>query len=159
MRSLVLLIAITGCGPGTAGNGTVQIFIAAEDTIPNGLDAGSGEDNIVDGWQVRYDKFLVTVGNFRAWRSISPDDRLNEPRVWVLDMKALPTAGFVLATFTNASDARYDKVGFDLQNTPANAMKAEVTSQADFAMMQANRYSVYFEATLEKAGARTITVK
>jgi hypothetical protein len=152
--SLILLGLAAGCGP-SHGNGSVQVFLAAEDTIPDGLEPGSGEENIMDGWKVTYDKFLLTFGNFRAARASEPELALSEPRVLVVDMKALPTGGFVFAHFTDAAAVRYDKVGFDLPNASSAAKKADITSQADYAMMVSGGYSVYVEATLHKPGGQS----
>ncbi len=150
MRLVCIVLCLAGCS--TRGSGTAQVFIAAEDTIPDGLEPGNDEENVRDGWMVTYDKFLLAIGNFRATRLAEPELMLSAPAIYVLDMKALPTAGFVLATFTDAADVRYDKVGFDIPNASASALKADVTSQADYAMMVSGGYSVYFEATLERAG-------
>jgi hypothetical protein len=153
-HSLLLLCIAAGCGP-SHGTGTVQVFIAAEDTIPDGLEPGTGEENIMDGWQVTYDKFLITVGNFHAMRAAEPDLRLSEPKVFVIDMKALPQSGFVFATFPDAADVRYDKVGYDIPNATSTAVKADITSQTDYALMTGAGYSVYFEATLTKTGGQS----
>jgi hypothetical protein len=152
MRHAILLslCSLAACG----GTGTVQVFIAAEDTIPDGLEPGTGEENIQDGWKVTYDKFLLAIGNLRARRSAAPGEELSDPKVYVLDMKALPAGGYVLASF-QAADQRWDKVGFDIPNASSAALKGDVTSQADYAMMVAGGYSVYFEATVEKAGGQS----
>ncbi len=153
--SLFMLLIASGCGP-SHGNGTAQIFIDAEETIPKGLEPGTMQENIKDGWTVVYDKFLVTIGDFHAHRAAEPDlPALSEPKVYVLDMKSLPTGGFVFANFPNAADVRYDKVGFSLPNASSAAVKADLTSQADYAGMVAGGYSVYFEATLTKTGGQS----
>ena len=65
-----LALAPIACGDG-AGTGSVQVFVEAEDTIPEGLSPG-GDEGIADGWTVTYDRFLVVTGNFRASRSDAP---------------------------------------------------------------------------------------
>ena len=62
---------LAGCGDDsgeTSAKGSVQVFVEAEDTIPNGLTAGMGNENVKDGWNVTYDRFLVAIGNVRAAR-------------------------------------------------------------------------------------------
>jgi hypothetical protein len=146
--SAVAILALSGCGEDSGGTGRVQVFVEPEDTIPEGLEPGSGEENIQDGWTVTYDKFLVAVGNFRATRSADTSDQLSEPRVYVVDLKNVPTGGLVIAEFNDVTASRWDKVGFDLQNASASNVRAESTAQADYDFMVSNGYSIYIEATM-----------
>jgi hypothetical protein len=130
------------------GTGNAQIFIAAESTIPNGVQAGTGPENIQDGWTAQYSKFLVVVGNFRAGRNSAPGDRQTDPRVVVLDLKQVPANGYVLTQFNNIAATRWNQVGFDLPNATDSATRAETTSQADYDMMLQNGWSLYIEGTL-----------
>jgi hypothetical protein len=146
MWTIGLLVA-AACG-GTGGTGRVQVFVEAEDTIPNGLVAGTGDEDIVDGWTVTYPKFLAAIGNFRASRSSAPADQLSDPRVFVVDLRSLPAGGLVIADFARATATRWDKVGFDMPNASASAVCATGISPADCDFMKTNGYSLYFEATL-----------
>jgi hypothetical protein len=149
---LVLLLA--GCGE-SLGRGSVQVFITVEETISSGLTAGDGDDNIRDGWNVTYDAFVTAVGNFRATRSANRDDRLSDPRVVVFDLKALPSAGYVLSSFSDVSAARWDVVGYDMPNANGASERAAQTSQASYDRLVQNGWSLYFEATLTKIGGQS----
>src|SRR5881394_2239750 len=83
--------AVAAAGCGNSGSGNAQIFVEGEDTIVNGLDPGTELENVKDGWTVRYDKFLITLGNVRASQSTKPSARLSEPKTFVLDMRAIPS--------------------------------------------------------------------
>jgi len=146
--SAAALLALAGCGEDSGATGRVQVFVEPEDTIPDGLEPGTGEENIQDGWTVTYDKFLVAVGNFRAARSADTSDQLSEPRVYVVDLKNVPTGGLVIAEFNDVTASRWDKVGFDLPNATATAVRSENTAQADHDFMVSNGYSLYIEATM-----------
>lgn len=150
-------LAACGATEDTAGTGRAQVFVAAEDSIPEGLQAGTGGENIVDGWSVTYKKFLIGIGNFRASRSSGGATELLEPGYWVVDMMALPEGGLVLADFGSASAVRYDRFGFDLRKPSATALAAEGTSDADYTFMRDNGYSLYFEAELTKADGTSCT--
>jgi hypothetical protein len=157
MRTGILLLWVLtaiGCDNG-AGSGRVQVFAVPEDTITAGLEPGTDEENIKDGWSVTYSKYLVSIGDVHATRSADPNDKLAESKVYLLDMQKLPSDGFVLATFDKATAARYDKVGFDLPNAFASAIKPDSTSQADYDMMVTNGYSLYVEATLSKTDGQS----
>jgi hypothetical protein len=148
-------LAMTACSSDSGNTGTVQVFIEAEDTIPDGLQPGTEGDSIQDGWTVTYDRFIVTAGNFHAARSSTPSDVLRAADVYVLDMKALPAGGFVLTTFNDVDASRWDKVGFSLANATSASKKADFTSQADFDMMVSNHWSIYVEATMTKADGQS----
>ncbi|MBM4360406.1 MAG: hypothetical protein FJ096_20050 [Deltaproteobacteria bacterium] len=58
-RALQVLAAcaapiVTGCSSEAAssGTGSVQLFVVPEETIPEGLTPGDGEENISDGWTI-----------------------------------------------------------------------------------------------------------
>ncbi len=135
-----------------AGTGTVQIFVEPEDTIPEGLVPGTGEENIQDGWAVIYDRFLITIGNMRASRSDSAET-LNVPDIYVLDLKNAPAGGYVLAELDNVSAARWDRFGFDLPNAKSGVKTLAPTSDADVMMMVANNYSLFIEGSITRCMA------
>ena len=92
--ALALLAAISACGSkdggsSTGGTGAVQIFVVPEDSITNGLEPGTGLENVQDGWAIRYDRYLVAVGNFVARRSDN-GATIGDPQVHILDLKAAP---------------------------------------------------------------------
>lgn len=145
-----LTIFATGCGDGTSsGNsGAVQIFVDAESTIPNGLSAGMGDEDILDGWNVKYNKFVVAIGNFRAARSDAPD-KLDAPGVYVLDLKNVPAGGYIVHTWSDIEATRWDRFGFDLPNATAEAKTLEPTTAADKALLVDNKASVYIEGEID----------
>lgn len=138
-----------GGGSTAGGNGRVQVFVQAEDTIPDGLTPGTEGDNIHDGWTVEYDRFLIAFGNFHASQSAKPSARISDAKSYVINMKALPTGGLVIADL-EAEAARWDRVGFDLPNAAAGMEKAAGTSQADYDFMVTNGYSLFFEGRMTK---------
>ncbi len=143
-----LAIFAMGCGPGTTATGAVQVFVEAEDTIPNGLSAGMGAENILDGWNVKYNKFIVAIGNFRAARSDAPD-KLEGPGVYVLDLKNVPAGGYIVHTWDDIEATRWDRFGFDLPNATNEAKALEPTTAADKALLVDNKASVYIEGEID----------
>lgn len=156
-RTLAIVMAVAaasagsiGCSDSAGETGTAQIFVEPEDSIPEGLEPGSGEENIQDGWAVRYDRFLVVIGNIRASRS-GGDERLGSSDVFALDLKNAPAGGYVIATFEDAAAVRYDRFGFDLQNAKAGVKTLAPTADADVTMLVDNGWSLYIEGALTKA--------
>ena len=150
LAPLLLASTLFATTCGGLGTGSVQVFLVAEATIPEGLTPGDGEEQVIDGWTVSYAKFLVTVGNLRAGRSSDPDDELRDETVHVVDLRNLPPGGVVLAEFNDVAAERWDRFGYDLINTPADAEAAEGTSAEDRDFMVMHGYSLYVEGELTK---------
>ena len=152
MKKMTFVIAATflaACGDdgGGGGSGTVQAFVVAEETIPDGLVPGDDEENIQDGWTVTYGKFLAVIGNFRAARQGSGEQRTSSD-VYIVDMKSLPTSGFTIAQFDDLAAARWDRVGYDMPRAESDTSCAPSVSADDCDFMRQHRFSVYFEATM-----------
>lgn len=151
LMGIFVLLSGQGCGgeAGDAGVGTAQIFVEPEDTIPNGIKPGTGDEDIGDGWTVTYDRFLISIGNIRA-SSTASDETLADPSTFVLDLKNAPAGGYVIATFDDASAIRFDRFGFDLPNANAGAKTLAPTTEADLALLTDGGYSIYFEGSISK---------
>lgn len=145
----LLLLACT-----QAGSGRVQIFIEAEDTIPEGLSPGTGDDDIADGWTVEYDKFVVAIGNFRAGRSADSSAELRDDTVWLVDLLKLPAGGLVLTEFADVEAVRWDRFGYDL---PGAGPGADTThaDPADAAAMIERGLSLRIAGTLKNPDGRS----
>ncbi len=147
--------ALLACGDPAPAKGNVQVFVDPEATIPEGLQPGTGEENIQDGWTVTYDKFLLTIGNVRAAQSGKASARLSEPRVYVVDLKNTPAGGFIIASFNGVEATRWDRVGFDTVNATAAAGRAAGLSNADYDLMVQGNYSLYVAGKLTKPGGQS----
>ncbi len=156
---VLALGAAGGCSNSASGGGagSVQIFVVPEDSITNGIEPGTAAENMQDGWTVSYQRYLVTVGNFRARRT-DTGDTLSDPAIWILDLKAAPTSGYVTTELHDVAAVRWDKFGYDVANAKAGDRPLAPTKQADADFMIANGYSIYFEGTGEKDG-KSITFK
>jgi len=156
--ALALFASIAACGSkdggsSTGGTGNVQIFVVAEYTIANGLEPGTELENVQDGWTIRYDRYLVAVGNFVARRS-DTGATIGDPSIHILDLKTAPTSGYVVKELTGVDAARWDKFSYDLPNAKAGATALAPTKQADADFMIQNGYSVYYEGSAEKGGKK-----
>jgi hypothetical protein len=149
------LLAAGASGCGSDGPGNAQIFVEAEETIADGLTPGDELENIKDGWTVTYEKFLITLGNFRASQSRNTSATLTEPKTFVLDLQAIPAAGFLLADFKDVEATRWDKVGYDQALTTSTSVRATGTAQADFDLMVAGGYSIYTAGTITKTDGQS----
>jgi hypothetical protein len=140
----------TGTGGNTAGTGRAQVFAVPEETVQSGLVAGTGDEEVVDGWNVSYSKFLVVLGNFRAARSSNPSDVRRLPTMVAVDLTQTPESGVVLGELSDLEAARWDKVGYDIGHADSSTQRDSSMSQADFDRMVQNGWSLYVEATLSR---------
>ncbi len=154
------VLGLVACSSDSSGGakGTLQIIVVPEDTIPDGLTPGTGEENVKDGWTITYDRFLTTVGDFKATRSDAAGEALAEPTVFVLDLKNAPQSGYVLAEIKDAAAVRWDKFGFDMPNAKAGAKAGGSTSAADLDFMVKSGFATYFDGKATN-GPDTITFK
>lgn len=150
---LCLPAFVTACEGG--GTGAAQLFVEPEDSIPEGLEPGAGEENIQDGWSVRYDSFLVTIGNVRARRSSDLADEARNGALYVVNLKNVPAGGLIVADFPGLAAERWDKVGFDLANTPFSAQRGEGVSDADYARMTQNQFSLFIQGKISKPAGQS----
>jgi hypothetical protein len=154
----LLVAGAVGCSgddsiTGTA-KGSAQVFVVAEETISGGLEAGTGEENIQDGWAVSYSKFLVSIGNFRA-KSSQTGKEVKDSTVWILDLKNAPATGVVTASFADLDAVRFDKVGEDMPVPTASAKSGPGLSDADRKLMIDGGYSVFVEGTMSKTDGQS----
>lgn len=151
------LLLVPGCGTG-AGQGSAQIFTQPEDSIPEGLEAGDGPENIQDGWNVRYERFLITIGRARATRS-DTGEPIRDAGVYVLDLMRAPAQGYVVATFEDVAAVRWDRFGFDLPNAKEGVGLLPPTSEEDRAFLVDRGDSIYFEGAIEQDGGQSCPPK
>lgn len=143
-------LLLTACGDeASSGSGRLQVIVAAEETIVEGLEPGDGDENIVDGWSVAFDKFLLSVGVFEAAQS-GGGERLSESAVTVLDLTKLPSSGFTLADFTDVSATRYDRVSFGTPLPTSDAHRDSRVDESDFEAMVDGGYSHWVEGSATK---------
>lgn len=145
---LAAMPVMMGCGDGDAGS--LQVFVEAEASITGGLSAGTGEEDIADGWSVTYDEFLVTVGNIRAARTDTMAT-LSDTATFVLDMKQVPAGGYVITKLDNVAAGQWYQFGFDLPTPKAETQILAPTTAMDKDALLQGGNSLLVAGTLENA--------
>lgn len=151
ISSFVPVFFLACSGP----KGTVQIFVTPETTISEGIAPGSEEDTIQDGWTVSYDKFLVSIGDFRS-SSDATTVQVNDDEVYVADLKQIDAAGEVFVTFENIEAKRYGHFSYSFL-TSAKSMPVGNVSNADLALMR--EHTLYVVGSITKPGETPITFR
>lgn len=140
-----LVLTLAACG--ASGSGDVSIFVEAEDTITDGLTPGTEEENIVDGWTVSYDQFVVAIGHVHLSQQATGLAESVED-ITVLDLASLPATGFPLASFEGLSTGVWDVVEFETPVATATATRDPSVSQADFDAMVAGGCTYLIAGTI-----------
>lgn len=149
-----LLALLGGCGDddaAPAGSGIVEVRLEAEETIPQGVSPGTGDENIVDGWQVDYTKYIVAIGRVELARATTPDPHFRSEDEFVVDMTSLPPTGFPLARFEGVAAERWDEFSYEVVAASASSTKDAGVSQPDFDEMVAGGLTYLIEGTLTKS--------
>lgn len=133
--SIAASMIVAGCGNGGAtGSGDVQLFLEAEGTITDGLEPGTAEENVVDGWTVSYSQFVIAIGDVRLGRSATAGEQ-HSAEILVIDLASLPASGTELATFGPIDAARWDLLGFATPAATAAAVRDESVPAVDYEAM------------------------
>jgi hypothetical protein len=141
---ITALLAAAACGDdgGGGATGTVQATFQAEETIPDGIQAGTGEENIVDGWSVTYTKYVIALGNYQFGQSADQSASFGDDRIVVADLTSIPSGGLVFATFEDVDATRWDLVSYENPNATASAEKDDSVAQEDFDALVGGGYSL-----------------
>lgn len=146
IAGLVACAFAAGCGD----EGDLRIVITAEETISEGIEAGDGEEDIRDGWNVQYDKLIVGIGDVSIARSGSAEE-YEEPSITVIDLVQLPTSGFTLLELSGLAAKRWDRVSYALRAPDGNAVVHSSVSDADRDAMIAGGCTYLIAGTISPA--------
>jgi hypothetical protein len=150
---VIVMMAVTlggalGCGSSN-GSGTAQVMLGAEESITEGLTPGSDLENIVDGWEVQFDQYIVAIGDVHIEQSDKEID-VHDETVWVVDLTQLPPGGLELTRFEDIEATRWDFFGYRTPHAEG-AERHESVPQADFDEMAANDWTYLIAGTLTKS--------
>lgn len=153
MRRLLLPILLTcACtSEDVAGEGALQLSFSGGVAMREGFpheEPGFERHEFIDGWQLRFEKFLVAVGEVRL-REQLPDSQSEDGPVvasWsgpaVLDLMS-PPSGVELVTLEDVPATRLD-LGLDLVAATPSAENVSATPD-DFAEMASEGYTFLVE--------------
>lgn len=143
----LLATACSGSSDDADGRGTVVFTTYGEDFIEKEIGPGGTEDApIVDGWTVRFQRFLIAIGEVSiAEEGKPPVARMPNAKLFDVQ-KPGPKAVF---TASDLPGKPYTHVSFVVGPATASTELGNAT-EADKKLMVDNGYSVYVEATLTK---------
>ncbi len=125
-----------GCGNETVPTGSLTVSIQAEDTITAGLEAGSGDEQIVDGWSVTFEKYIIAIGHLHVAPAGGGAGGIDQHDELVIDLRSVPEAGRQFASATGVPEGRYS-FEYEIPVAAADMERDASVSQADFDRMVA----------------------
>lgn len=142
----------------------IDLFMTAEDSITEGLSAGTGADQIVDGWNAEYSRFIISINKIRlqtsatdsqsfgpGWRS-SEEFEQDKNGATLLDLRKIPTLGVNIYSDV-IPYGRYSAVGYDIKH--ASVASFNSISDADAAEIGKASISLWVSGTLSKADGQS----
>lgn len=143
-QTLAVLIALSGCS--SASTGAVQIDLDAEDTISEGLTAGTDDESIVDGWSVDFDAYIVVIGGVELAGGAGP--AVSSPGYLVIDLTELPPSGTMLARFDAVPVGLWSEVSFETPIVTAAVERHASVTEAEFDRMLAEGCTYLITGTM-----------
>lgn len=145
---LVPTLGAVACSdPTSEGKGTERFTTWGEEFIEDEIPAGDGESGFVDGWSVKYSKFLVNFHNISvadaAGKVVAS---LDKPR-FVDNVKPGVKE---LVTFPELTARAYAEVSYEIKPAISSAEIVGGADPADLEMMVDNGLSVYVEGEAKK---------
>jgi hypothetical protein len=152
---IILMLGLAACSGDDGGSGTLSVILEAEDTITGGLDPGADVENIKDGWQVRYGKYIVSVGDVEVHYATDESVHAHDERVFVVDLKTVPESGLPLWNLPDLRTGSWE-FNYSTPNAGGGATRHDSVSQADFDQMRSGEASTYLiTGTLTKADGKS----
>lgn len=156
-----LAAALIGAGivaacsnPTIQGKGTENFSTWGEEFIEEGIPAGDGTSGFVDGWSLKYTKFLVNFHNIvvadAAGHVVASLDRprfVDNTKVGVKQ----------LVSFPNLPAQAYSQVSYEIRPAVADEEIVGGADPSDLAMMVSKGLSFYAEGTATKRDPKDST--
>jgi len=146
--TLVVACSAAGCGSSsTGGNGNLSVVIAAEETIVDGLQAGEGDENILDGFDVNFVRYIAVIGNV-AMAQVAGANPESSSVVAIADLTSLPTSLPELTSFSGISTGQYTSFGLETPAPDSTVININGVEQDDIDTMVANGWTYIIEGTI-----------
>ncbi|MDD9944658.1 MAG: hypothetical protein OXU20_26670 [Myxococcales bacterium] len=98
-----------GCGSDNeTGTGSLTVLLESEDLVVEGLEPGDDRENIADGWAVKFDKYLATIGDINVRLATDSHVEAEAHDVFVVDLTQVPAAGLSLWTIEDLQVGRWE---------------------------------------------------
>ncbi|HEY6728848.1 MAG TPA: hypothetical protein VI197_32780 [Polyangiaceae bacterium] len=138
---------LAGCGSDARGDGSVAVSVWGEEYI----EVGIPEEEFEDGWSVKYDKFLIALGDVSIEQKDGPSGgSLDEVVLFDLTESGPQAFGAV----AGLSEGNWDEFGFSSLVVTDETQRSDSASAEDWELMLDGGYNVYVTGTATKDDAQ-----
>lgn len=145
----LLALSSLACGDDTE-TGTLSVLLEAEDTITDGLDPGDEGESIQDGWQVRFDRYLLAIGDIDLHFSTDESVEARAEEIFIVDLVSVPASGLPLWTIDGLRAGRWDFF-YSFSGGAHQATRHESADTQSFDAMVAGDLTYLIEGRLAKS--------
>ena len=151
MAAMLAVVGLAGCSDDgdSSGDGNLSVLLSAEDTIPNGIPSGNGDEEITDGYSATFDRYIIALG-LVDMSQLDATNRQTSSVVSVADYVSLPTTNPELTAFNGIVEGQYTEFGFSTPAPDANVLNVNSVAQSDVDAMIANGWSYIIEGRLTR---------
>lgn len=143
-----IVLTIAGCG-GDGGDGNLSVLLEAEETVVDGIQSGTGDENILDGFDVDFSRYIATVG-LVAMNQGGGSSAQSSATVVVADLASLPTTATELTTFEGIPTGQYNEFGFETPAPDETIVNFNSVDPVDVDAMIANGWSYLIDGTITR---------
>ncbi len=136
------------------GVGTLVVLLEAEDVILEGLQPGTGEENIADGWAVNFDKYIITIGDIDVIASTDDSLAREAGDVWTVDLTEVPPTGLALWTIEEIPEGRWE-FNYAQSGAADGAQRHQSVEEADFNTMVSNDWTHLVQGTITNGSGQS----
>lgn len=143
------MVACGSDGGTNGGDGNLSVLLEAEETISEGLQAGTEPESILDGFDIDYSRYIIVVG----LTAMSQNDGANAQTsdvVAVADFASLPTSPPELTAFNGIPTGQYTEFGFQTPAPNSSVVNINAVAEEDVDAMIVNGWSYLIEGTITR---------
>ena len=143
--------ALLGCSDDeeATGSGMLSVLLEAEDTITEGLDPGTEGESIQDGWQIRFDQYIVVIGEIDVHLSTDESVEAEADDVFAVDLTQVPAAGLPLWEIAELQEGEWE-FNYGIHSAAEGATIHSSVMQADLDEMAAADATYLIAGTMTK---------
>jgi hypothetical protein len=145
---------MSGCNGEVSGSGKLSVLLESEDTIVDGLNPGEGVEDIQDGWQVRWDKYIAVIGDIDVHLATDEEIEDHDEDLYVVDLTELPSQGLPLWEIPSLPEGRWE-FHYMLGGGAHDAIQHESVSDKDFEAIVDEDATYLISGTLSKDDGRS----
>lgn len=127
--------------------GDLTVVLEAEDTITEGIGTEGGDEIILDGWSVDFDRYIVTIGDIDVHLSTDEEVEVEAGDVFVVDLTDVPASGLPLWTLDGLQSGRWE-FNYSTPGAGDGSTRNDTVSEEDYDMMVAEDWTYLIAATM-----------